>query len=70
MFFFKAVKINTNILHFPFILYAKKERLLLLIPKNTSDTVLSVPKTKIPTKYRENGTKCFKNLIIQMYQFF
>ena len=31
----------------------KKERLLLLIPENTSDGVFCVCKTKIPTGHRE-----------------
>ena len=38
-----------------------KEKFLLLIPENTGDRVLSVCKTKIPTKYREKGKRCFKN---------
>ena len=40
------------------------------MPKNTGDRVFSVRETKIPTEYRENGIRCFRNLIFQMYQFF
>ena len=40
---------------------AKKDMLLLLIPENTSDRVLSVHKTKIPTEYRKKDIRCFKN---------
>ena len=47
--FFKAVKTNTKILHFLYIFKQKKERLLLLITKNTGDSEFSVHKTKIPT---------------------
>ena len=39
----------------------KKEKLMLLIPENISDRVLSVYKTKIPTEYTEKGIRCFKN---------
>ena len=42
---------------------------MLLIPKNTGDTVFSVRKTKIATEYRENGIRFFKNLIFQINQF-
>ena len=40
----------------------KKEKLLLLIPENIGDRVLSVCKTKIPTEYREKGIIGFKNI--------
>ena len=58
IFFFKVVKRNTEKerLQKP-----KKENLLLLIPGNIDDRVLSVYKTKIPTEYREKGIRCFKN---------
>ena len=58
IFFFKVVKTNTKKerLEKP-----KKEKLLLLIPENIGDRVLSVCKTKIATEYRENGVRCFKN---------
>ena len=58
IFFFKVVKTNTKKekLEKP-----KKEKLLLLIPENRGDRVLSVCKTKIPTEYREKGIRCFKN---------
>ena len=39
----------------------KKKKLLLLMSENLGDRVLSVCKTKIPTKYRKKGIKCFKN---------
>ena len=39
----------------------KKEKLLLLIPENIGDRVLSVFKTKMPTEYREKGISSFKN---------
>ena len=57
-FLFKVVKTNTKIerLEKP-----KKEKLLLLIPENPGNRVVSVCKTKIPTKYREKGIRCFKN---------
>ena len=57
-FVFKVVKTNTKKekLEKP-----KKEKLLLLIPENRGDRVLSVCKTKIPTEYREKGIRCFKN---------
>ena len=57
-FVFKVVKTNTKKekLEKP-----KKRKLLLLIPENRSDGVLSVCKTKIPTEYREKGIRCFKN---------
>ena len=42
-------------------LYVEKERLLLLIPENKGDRVLSVRKIKIPTEYRKNGIMCLKN---------
>ena len=58
LFFLKVVKTNTKkeSLEKP-----KKEKLLLLIPENIGDRVLSVCKTKIPTEYREKGIRCFKN---------
>ena len=58
IFFFKVVKTNTKKerLEKP-----KKEKLLLLIPENIGDRVLSVCKTKISTEYREKGIRCFKN---------
>ena len=58
IFFFKVVKTNTKKerLEKP-----KKEKLLLLIPENIGDRVLSVCKTKIPTEYREKGIRCLKN---------
>ena len=54
IFFFKVVKTNTKKerLEKP-----KKEKLLLLIPENIGDRVLSVFKTKIPTEYREKGIR-------------
>ena len=57
-FVFKVVKTNTKKekLEKP-----KKKNLLLLIPENRGDRVLSVCKTKIPTEYREKGIRCFKN---------
>ena len=55
IFFFKIVKTNSNIEN------PKKENLLLLIPENIGDRVLSVFKTRIPTEYREKGISCFKN---------
>ena len=39
----------------------KKEKLLLLIPKDIGDRVLTLCKTKIPTEYREKGIKWLKN---------
>ena len=48
----------------------KKEKLLLLIPENMGDRVLSACKTKIPTEYREKGIRCFKNEIFPTRQFF
>ena len=33
----------------------------MLIPENIGDRVLSVCKTKIPTEYREEGVRGFKN---------
>ena len=58
IFFFKDVKTSTEKerLEKP-----KKEKLLLLIPENIGDRVLSVCKTKILTEYREKGVRCFKN---------
>ena len=58
IFFFKDVKTSTKKerLEKP-----KKEKLLLLIPENIGDRVLSVCKTKISTEYREKGIRCFKN---------
>ena len=58
IFFFKVVKTNTKKerLEKP-----KKEKLLLLIPENIGDRVLSVCKTKIPTGYREKVIRFFKN---------
>ena len=58
IFFFKDVKTSTKKerLEKP-----KKEKLLLLIPENIGDRVLSVCKTKISTEYREKGVRCFKN---------
>ena len=58
IFFFKVVETKTKKekLERP-----KKEKLLLLIPENISDSVLSVCKTKITTEYREKGIRCFKN---------
>ena len=58
IFFFKDVKTSTKKerLEKP-----KKEKLLLLIPENIGDRVLSVCKTKILTEYREKGVRCFKN---------
>ena len=57
-FVFRVVKTNTKKekLEKP-----KKEKLLLLIPENRGDGVLSVCKTKISTEYREKGIRCFKN---------
>ena len=40
IFFFKVAKTNT-----------KKEKLLVLIPENVGDRLLSVCKTQIPTEY-------------------
>ena len=57
-FVFKVVKTNTKKEKFE---KPKKEKLLLLIPENRGDRVLSVCKTKIPTEYREKGIRCFKN---------
>ena len=31
------------------------------MPENTGDTTFSACKTKMPTEYRENGIRCFKN---------
>ena len=58
IFFFKVVKTNTKKerLEKP-----KKEKLLLLIPENIDERVLSIYKTKILTEYREKGIRCFKN---------
>ena len=58
IFFFKVVKTNTKKekLEKP-----KKEKLLLLIPENRGDRVLSVCKTKIPTEYREKGIRLLRN---------
>ena len=58
IFFFKDVKTSTKKerLEKP-----KKEKLLLLIPENIGDRVLSVCKTKISTEYREKGVRCSKN---------
>ena len=58
IFFFKVVKTNTKKerLEKP-----KKEKLLLLIPENIDERVLSMYKTKILTEYREKGIRCFKN---------
>ena len=58
IFFFKVVETKTKKekLERP-----KKEKLLLLIPENIGDSVLSVCKTKITTEYREKGIRCFKN---------
>ena len=42
----------------------KKEKLLLLIPENMGDRVLSACKTKIPTEYREKRYKVFQELNI------
>ena len=42
----------------------KKEKLLLLIPENMGDSVLSACKTKIPTEYREKRYKVFQELNI------
>ena len=39
----------------------KKGKLLLLIPENIGDRVLSVCKTKIPTEHREKDITCFNN---------
>ena len=55
IFFFKVVKTNSKMEK------PKKEKLLLLIPENTGDRVLSVFKTKMPTEYREKGISSFKN---------
>ena len=55
IFFFKVVKTNSKMEK------PKKEKLLLLIPENIGDRVLSVFKTKIPTEYREKGISSFKN---------
>ena len=58
IFFFKVVKTNTKKerLEKP-----KKKMLLLLIPENIGDRMLSMCKTKIPTEYREKDIRCFKN---------
>ena len=48
----------------------KTEKLLFLISKNIGRRVLSVRKNKIPTEYREKGTRCLKDQIFQMYHFF
>ena len=58
IFFFKVVKTNTEKQRLE---KPKKENLLLLIPGNIDDRVLSVYKTKIQTEYREKGIRCFKN---------
>ena len=31
------------------------------MPENTDDRAFCVCKTKMPTKYREKGIRCFKN---------
>ena len=56
--FFKVVKTNTKKerLEKP-----KKKMFLLLIPENIGDRMLSMCKTKMPTEYRENDIRCFKN---------
>ena len=59
IFFFEVVKTNTKKEKLE--LSQKKGKLLLLIPENIGDRVLSVCKTKIATEYRENGVRCFKN---------
>ena len=48
----------------------KKEKPLLLISENIGRRLLSVRKNKIPTEYREKGTRCLKNQIFQIYHFF
>ena len=51
IFFFKVAKTNT-----------KKEKLLVLIPENVGDRLLSVCKTQIPTEYwKKDIWGCFKN---------
>ena len=67
IFFFKNVKTNTKKerLEKP-----NKEKLLLLIPENISDRVLSMCKTKIPTEYREKAIRCFKKLNISNVSIF
>ena len=61
-FFFKAAKTNTKYYNiFCTSFKPKKEMLLLLIPENIGDRVLSKCKTKRPTEYREKGVRCFKN---------
>ena len=66
-FLFKVVKTNTKIerLEKP-----KKEKLLLLIPENPGNRVVSVCKSKIPTKYREKRYKMFQELNISNISFF
>ena len=59
IFFFEVVKTNTKKEKLE--LSQKKGKLLLLIPENIGDRVLSVCKTKISTEYREKGIRCFKN---------
>ena len=58
IFFLEVAKTNTKkeTLEKP-----KNEKLLLLIPENIDDWVLSVCKTRISTEYKENGIRCFKN---------
>ena len=58
IFFFKVVKTNTKKerLEKP-----KKKMLLLLIPENIGDRMLSMCKTKMPIEYREKNIRCFKN---------
>ena len=46
-----------------------KQKLLLLIPENIGDRLLSACKTKISTEYREKGIRCFNIQIFQTYQF-
>ena len=44
--------------------------MLLLVPENVGDRVLSVWKTKIPTEYREEGTMVFQKLDISNVSLF
>ena len=62
IFFLKAIKTKQKYHNiFPISFKQNKKRLLLLIPENIGDRAFSMRKSRIPTNFREEDMRCFKN---------